>query len=269
MISPISSDCAGNDRPLPGADPAIHDASSVRPARHEAMKRFDTASDIAWRELIRDLIAMANSGGGRLVVEMTADEIGNGSDVPKSEPSITSEAILQRLAQWADSAFEAVDVHGIERAGFEAVEIVVGPARFPIGMAPPADSAAASCFYFRHGDRTVPGTAADLHAFYVRLLKRPTTPLVARDSQGDRATDRVSRRGFEQARHNSAVEGRRSQPATRADCHRSCCAGTTSPGRQRIVPLATEGFGPRAELPARSPRGEQLRYPSRATPART
>ncbi|MEX0611861.1 MAG: hypothetical protein WD229_07055, partial [Pirellulales bacterium] len=65
-----------------------------------------------------------------------------------------------------------------------AVAIVVGPATFPLGFTNPgvcdgsADSAASQevfpggSFYFRHAERSEPGTTADMRAFFERQLRR-------------------------------------------------------------------------------------------------
>ncbi len=121
----------------------------------EICRAFDPTSDRDWHELIRDIAALANSGGGRIVVGARVDE----------------KDVLERLARFTGFAFDGVVVRPIERTEGPSVTIVVGPAVFPLGFGQQGVNAG-SGFYFRHGERSEPGTTADMRAFVERLLRR-------------------------------------------------------------------------------------------------
>jgi len=132
--------------------------------------QFDPHDEAAWCELIRDVVATANSGGGTLRV----------SDVAKQ---IASNAIRDRLAKYA----EPIAVH-LKHPPLTAnltnsiAEIEVPGAENPISFRRSAPRGAtnrlsdqesafsAGVFYFRHGEQSLPGTSADLKAFFNRKL---------------------------------------------------------------------------------------------------
>jgi hypothetical protein len=173
MISNASSNPVQSDPIVPPAN-TVGGAVGQNALRGSiAPKRFDAVTDAARFELIRDVVAVANSGGGGLPVDCSG--IGN----------LSASVILQQIAQYADSPFTDLSVRlPDEAANATHVEVVVGPAEFPIGFRRSAPRAAASRladeesafaagkFYFRHGDASVPGTSADLRAFFLRVLSR-------------------------------------------------------------------------------------------------
>jgi hypothetical protein len=72
--------------------------------RVELKERFDPV------EVVRDVAALANSGGGVIVVETE---------------NVDEEAIHEHLAQYVEPDFEAFSIHGISRAGRRATAILV------------------------------------------------------------------------------------------------------------------------------------------------
>jgi len=146
------------------AEPAAPSASISGQTIH--IERFDNHSERDWRELIRDVLALANSGGGRILLTTWVEK----TDV------------LHHLERCTDSAFRDVHVLSTEPSSGSAAVIDVGPAIFPVGFSPQgacgtnADSTTQHDmppgFYFRHGERSEPGTTADMRAFIERLLRR-------------------------------------------------------------------------------------------------
>lgn len=144
------------------------------------LENFDAASEVAWCELIRDVVALANSGGGRLIVRQAVPGSADGLGATQ----LSAAAILERLAQYTDSPFDDVQVRATESAGRKELEIVVGAADFPIGFihaAQPGQAGQsasqeqifpAGSFYFRRGGRSEPATSSDLQAFSMRLVRR-------------------------------------------------------------------------------------------------
>jgi hypothetical protein len=136
---------------------------------------FDTSSEIAWCVLIREVAAVANSGGGLVSVQ-----IGRSAGADNGGASIPAEAIIRRLDEYTDSQFDGVSVR-VPASPDGYVEVLVEAADVPIGFrqTAPVDAHGdgdqvpiftAGQFYFRHGGETVVGTTADIRAFFARTL---------------------------------------------------------------------------------------------------
>jgi hypothetical protein len=149
----------------------------------DIVRTFDPASQRDWCELVRDVVAAANSGGGTIVVHGLPNRWS-----PDAETHVvtllTVEHLTERIREFTGSSFANVVAQSVDRPGSYAIRIAVGPALMPIGFAKagsylePSDPEKrievfpAGSFYFRHGDRSEPGTGADLRNFFERLLRR-------------------------------------------------------------------------------------------------
>jgi len=123
-------------------------ASAQRSSKRLALRdEFDTLSDDDWRNVVIDLAALANAGGGVAVVPGYVDRA----------------HVIGRVARYAGTGAPLIDTHAVERAGGPATAIVVDAA----GEAPLLVDQQA---YFRHGARSAPATAADLRQFLERRL---------------------------------------------------------------------------------------------------
>lgn len=123
-------------------------AEATRGSRRVALSgAFDPESDADWRELVVDLTALANSGGGVAVV---AAEV----DVADLE---------RRVEHEIGVGFRALDLQRISRNGTWMTAVVVDAAEdTPLLVDQQA--------YFRHGTKSKPATASDLRAFLERRL---------------------------------------------------------------------------------------------------
>ena len=133
--------------------------------RVELVVRFDPQAPGVWLELVRDVAAMANSGGGVVVLHGDVEE----------------ERLHEELARHAEPEFEAFELHDITRRGRPATAIVVeGVANTPLvftrtGRYGSADADEHVAFargglYFRHGAKSEPATGADVRDFIKRQL---------------------------------------------------------------------------------------------------
>jgi hypothetical protein len=133
--------------------------------RVELKDRFDPQAPGVWLELVRDVAAMANSGGGVIVLRGDVEE----------------EQLHEELARHAEPEFEAFDLHDIKRSGRPATAIVVeGVANTPLvftrtGRYRSADGDEHVAFargglYFRHGAKSEPATGGDVRDFIKRQL---------------------------------------------------------------------------------------------------
>jgi hypothetical protein len=133
--------------------------------RVELDETFDPQTPGVWLELVRDVAAIANSGGGVVVLHGDVEE----------------EQLHEELAHYAEPEFESFEVRDIRRAGRAATAIVVeGVANTPLvftrtGRYRNADGDEHVAFargglYFRHGAKSEPATGADVRDFIKRQL---------------------------------------------------------------------------------------------------
>jgi hypothetical protein len=118
-------------------------------------------------ELLRDVVALANSGGGVVVLDRVGD--------------VDEELIHQQLERYAEPEFEAFELHDITRGGRPATAIVVeGVANTPLVFSrhgryrspDGGDRTAFACggLYFRHGAKSEAASGADVRDFIKRQL---------------------------------------------------------------------------------------------------
>jgi hypothetical protein len=107
------------------------------------------ANDSDWPTLIRDITALANSGGGQLRIASNIDE----------------HELRRRLLHETQGEFADIAIHPLPQAEDATLLLTVGPALFPISLL-------SRGFYFRHGERSEPATSADMRAFIERVLRR-------------------------------------------------------------------------------------------------
>jgi hypothetical protein len=135
--------------------------------RVELKHEFDPRVDGDSLELLRDVVALANSGGGVVVLDRVGD--------------VDEELIHQQLERYAEPEFETFDVHDITRGGRPATAIIVeGVVNTPLVFArhgryrsPEGGDRTAFArggLYFRHGAKSEPATGADVRDFIKRQL---------------------------------------------------------------------------------------------------
>jgi hypothetical protein len=161
-------------------DELIKRASDAkRASKHVAMRgAFDAASPAFLVELVKDVAAFANSGGGVIVFE--------GPDAAGAGAAPLASADLAAVKR-AIRGHTGVDLVGLEstsvsRGGVDLPALVVLAEDAPIVFAKPGTyvandgtektAFAAGTIYFRHGARSVPGSGADLLAWRDRTVAR-------------------------------------------------------------------------------------------------
>lgn len=142
---------------------------------------FDPKKTSDWCELIKDMVAMTNSGGGQIVIGIDDDGARSGEDVSdflKVDPADFTNKIHKYTAQqFSDFRVDKIDVGG----GSIAV-MSIGGVRFPIVFSAPGEyeitmgksksAFAKGTIYFRHGAKSEPGTSEDLRNALERELAR-------------------------------------------------------------------------------------------------
>jgi Putative DNA-binding domain len=143
--------------------------------------RFDPSLTGDWCELIKDMIAMANSGGGRIVIGLNDDGDPSGENVAALF-SLDPADIGNKIYRYTDHHFTDFAVQRMEVAGSEVAVVSIGGLRLPIIFSVPGEyewpagkkksAFAKGTMYFRHGAKSEPGTTDDLRATLERELER-------------------------------------------------------------------------------------------------
>jgi hypothetical protein len=161
-------------------------AEAKRESEHVAFKdHFDSGVEDDWVELIKDVAAIANSGGGVVVIGVNNDGSASGADV-RPVLALDDAAIAKKLAGYVGERFDEFEIQEIKRSGASVAAIVVGPAaQAPLVFARAATHEdpkgrsrtvfARGSLYVRHGARSEPATGADLRGFIERRLDQQRT----------------------------------------------------------------------------------------------
>ena len=151
--------------------------------RVELKEKFDPNATDAQIQLVRDVAAIANSGGGVVVL---------GGDIEE-------ELIHEQLARYAEPEFEDLMLEELRRGGRPATAVVVEAATTPLvftrqGRYRTPDGAEHIAFtrgglYFRHGAKSEPATGADVRDFIKRQLDATRSQWLANIRQVMHAPD--------------------------------------------------------------------------------
>lgn len=141
---------------------------------------FDASSKQDWCEIIKDVVAIANSGGGIIVFgansrgELTDGDL---SALSKVDPA----TIVDRIHPYIGNHAADVEVVEVERHAKKLLGWVIAPSRVPLVFVQPGTSPieggtqktafARGTVYFRHGAKSEPGTTDDIAQAVERKLE--------------------------------------------------------------------------------------------------
>lgn len=141
---------------------------------------FDVARSGDWLEIIKDIVAIANSGGGVILVGLNDDGGPSGSDV-SGAPALDVADITNRIYKYTNYQFHGFEVCECRKGSAEVCAIKVSGARLPMVFTkvgtyeyePGKQKTAFSqgTVYFRHGAKSEPCTSEDLRAFVEREVE--------------------------------------------------------------------------------------------------
>jgi Putative DNA-binding domain/EC042_2821-lke REase len=142
---------------------------------------FDPSVAGSWLELIKDIVAFANSGGGTILIGANDDGTPSGKDV-SALLSVDPADITNKVHKYTGHHFSTFDIVETQKAGATICAIRVGGVHVPMvftsvgtydaGGGKQRAAFALGTVYFRHGAKSEPGTSDDLHAFLERELER-------------------------------------------------------------------------------------------------
>jgi hypothetical protein len=142
---------------------------------------FDPALTGDWCELIKDVVAMANSGGGCIIIGLNDDGKPSGESVA-AVCSLDSADIGNKIHKYTGHHFAEFVIERREVDGSEVAVMTIGGVRLPIIFSVPGEyewpagkkksAFSKGTIYFRHGAKSEPGTTEDLRAALERELER-------------------------------------------------------------------------------------------------
>lgn len=141
---------------------------------------FDPLANRDWLELIKDIAAFANSGGGYILVGLNDDGTPSGADV-SGLLSVDLADVANRLHKYFGQHFSGVELIETQKESAEICAIRIPSTRIPIvftrvGEVELPEGKKKTIFalgtvYFRHGTKSEPGTTDDLRHFLERELE--------------------------------------------------------------------------------------------------
>jgi hypothetical protein len=136
---------------------------------------FDPKSDGEWCELLKDLVAMANSGGGVVVVGVKNNGTSSGID-PKPVLGMDLAVVTDKVFKYTNQHFSGIHIRDVKRPGNKTVAaLIVDPVPVPLVFARPGTYSlptkgkqkqkvafSRGVVYVRHGAKSEPADTADL-----------------------------------------------------------------------------------------------------------
>ena len=151
-------------------------------------ERFDLKSARDWCEIVKDVIAMANSGGGSLVFGVRDDGTPSSWD-PKPILSLDPARVTDKISKYTTRQFAEFEIVAASRGGEAVAVLLVNEVRVPIVFSKPGtysvgggrqkSAFAQGTVYFRHGAKSEPGTTEDLASVVDRRLSEERDHLLA------------------------------------------------------------------------------------------
>lgn len=141
---------------------------------------LDVNSRGDWCEVIKDIVAMANSGGGVLLIGVNDNGHPSGFDVSQLLDYDLAD-VTNKLFAYTGKHFSKVEIIKAEKDGQIIAAIVIGPTSIPlvfitVGNYQDRNGKQKSAFvtgmvYFRHGAKSEPCTSDDLQNFLNREIE--------------------------------------------------------------------------------------------------
>ncbi|MCX6832440.1 MAG: putative DNA binding domain-containing protein [candidate division Zixibacteria bacterium] len=146
----------------------------------EFKESLDVASDQAWCEMIKDFIAIANSGGGIILFGLNSRGEPTGNDLTTLR-MIDPATITDRIHRYAQTSVPDFEICEAEKAGHTLLGWLIKPSAIPTVFAKPGTFAieggkqrtafGQGTVYFRHGAKSEPGTTEDIASALERKLE--------------------------------------------------------------------------------------------------
>jgi len=146
----------------------------------EFKENFDPNSPAEWCEIVKDIVAMANSGGGVIVFGL--DSLGSPTGVSLAELAKIDPADFgNKLSKYTGTAQLEFEIRELEKLGQKLLAFVVRsvtvpivfqkPGTYDVGAGRQKTAFGLGTVYFRHGAKSEPGNSEDIRAVIERQLE--------------------------------------------------------------------------------------------------
>ena len=147
----------------------------------EFKETFDVDSPRHWCEIIKDIVAISNSGGGCILIGVRND------GAPSELDSITAlnlepAQVTDKIANYTGQQFSLFEIMSVERHaqsvpallidGVQIPMVFIKPGTYDIGHGRQQRAFQAGAVYFRHGAKSEPGNNDDLRDAIEREIRR-------------------------------------------------------------------------------------------------
>jgi hypothetical protein len=163
-------------------------AQAIDAMKETAAVDFKAGLDVdnkgQWLEILKDLAAIANTGGGLILIGLDDAGTPTGYDVARILDYDVSR-IGDKLRKYTGVNFGGVALLSVARGRFQLAGIQVSPSAVPLVFTADGQylnehnqerfAFRQGTVYFRHGAKSEPGTSDDLRAFLERELERVKT----------------------------------------------------------------------------------------------
>jgi hypothetical protein len=148
----------------------------------EFKAEFDGTSKGAWCEVLKDIIAMANSGGGLIFFGLKDDGTFANSNID-SLMAVDPADTVKKIEKYTSSSFSDFRIVAVKTAEGTLACFAIGATHIPIVFVKPGAYAvpgttqqktafAQGTLYFRHGAKSEPANHEDLRLFVDREVER-------------------------------------------------------------------------------------------------
>jgi hypothetical protein len=141
---------------------------------------LDVNSKGEWCEILKDIIAMANSGGGVLLIGLKNDGTPSGFDV---SPILNYDPanVTNKIFSYTGKHFGNFRIKQAQKSGHTLAALEIGRVSVPLVFTSPGNyqghdgkpkkAFSVGVVYFRHGAKSEVGTSDDLHVFLQREVE--------------------------------------------------------------------------------------------------
>jgi hypothetical protein len=146
----------------------------------EFKSAFNPSDRGEFLEVIKDVLAMANSGGGMILFGVLNDGTPNGAEM-RGIATLDPANVTNLIYKYTDFQFQGFELRRLHKNGCEIWAIVVNAASTPLVFSQAGNYAdpsgrqksafAAGTMYFRHGAKSEPGNSEDLRLSIERRLE--------------------------------------------------------------------------------------------------
>jgi len=155
--------------------------SAKRESKYVEFKAgFDPNSPAEWVEIVKDIVAIANSGGG--IILFGLDSVGAPTGASMVSLAQTDPAdFVNKISKYTGTACPEFEIKDAEKLGHRVVAVLVNAASTPIIFQKPGTydvgggkqktAFGQGTLYFRHGAKSEPGSSEDIRSVIERRLE--------------------------------------------------------------------------------------------------